>query len=836
MNLVHLIVRQWRQRPGRTAISILSVAIAAAAVLGVALAQASVRQGYRKLLAAVEGRPALEILLVAGGRFGPEQVPKNADISGVAAEIPIVTRATLARVQGKRFKSVLLGVPTEQPQVWEALPLTEGRACEDADEVLLAADLAKSLKLDVGDRLTLLTRRGPRSATIVGLVNSASLREFASAATLVMPLEAVQQFFDLGDRVDRIRVLIDSSEHREAVQAAIAARLPKSFVVQAPVEQMELADSLLRSTELALRFAGALSMAMAVFIILNTLRMNFGERRRDMAILRVLGVTSRQLVGLLLTEGICLGVIGSLLGIPLGLALGRGLGMVMQGLVSADIPAPEIPYWTLPTALVVGPLVACIAALLPALQSRQISPAEALGETEVRRRERFPLWAILGGLVMWSVAVALLLLVVFGRLSAEAAIPAGVLMLVGFIAIIPVLLAPVVRASAAMLSPWTRTEGDFAAEQLLQRPTRTGLTVGVLVVAISTSLGMGNAIINNVNDVRQWFRRTMSGDIFLLGPSATEGGVETRDRRNVRATIAEQPSVDYVIEMRYFATRANGVPTWCVVRDFLPRVELPWAVSPEEDAEIRARLRGGEAVIGSVIAKQLGIHAGDTLRLELQGRLVSVRVAASVRDYTLGGLVIFLDQDPAAKMIDLGPATVYIVQPKPGAPEEPLVRSLESLLSEEGLVVKSFLELRRQLDDLIKGIVGALWGLLGIGFVIGGVAVANTLTMSVLEQTRELGLLRIIGMTRQQVRKLIFCESLLLGILGTLMGTLAGLTTAWVIHLCNEPLLGQSLPFAFHSWLLAANAGGCLLITILAAWSPGQRAARLDLLSAIAYE
>jgi putative ABC transport system permease protein len=108
--------------------------------------------------------------------------------------------------------------------------------------------------------------------------------------------------------------------------------------------------------------------------------------------------------------------------------------------------------------------------------------------------------------------------------------------------------------------------------------------------------------------------------------------------------------------------------------------------------------------------------------------------------------------------------------------------------------------------------------------------------MSVFEQTRELGLLRVIGMTRPQMRRLVFCESLLLGILGTLMGTLAGLTTAWIIHLCNEPLLGHAIPFALHVWLVAGNAIACLAITLVAAWLPGERAARLDFLAAIAYE
>ena len=132
--------------------------------------------------------------------------------------------------------------------------------------------------------------------------------------------------------------------------------------------------------------------------------------------------------------------------------------------------------------------------------------------------------------------------------------------------------------------------------------------------------------------------------------------------------------------------------------------------------------------------------------------------------------------------------------------------------------------------------VGALWGLLSVAFIVGGLAVGNTLSMGVLEQTHELGLMRIVGMTRRQIRKLILCESLLLGILGALMGIAAGVTTAWVIHLCNEPLLGYSVPFSLRPWLVVANAGSCLAITMAAAWLPAARAARLNLLTAIAYE
>jgi putative ABC transport system permease protein len=517
------------------------------------------------------------------------------------------------------------------------------------------------------------------------------------------------------------------------------------------------------------------------------------------------------------------------------LAFGRGLEMAMQQLIPGDVARPELSYWTLPTALIAGPLVACLASLIPALQSGRVSPVEALGDPEVRRGERFPLWAVVSGLVAWFVAAGFLLAVVFERLSPEAAIPSGVLMLVGFIAVIPALLGPIVRTIARLLAPWTQVEGEFAAEQLLERPTRSALTTGVLVAAVSTSLGMGNSILNNVNDVRDWYRRTMSGDLFLMG-GASDGTGETGEGRAVKDAILEQPEVKSVVELRHFGARAGGLPAGCIVREFVPDVELPWSVPANEEPHVRSRLAAGDAAVGSVLAKKLNLKEGDSLRLELQGRVLAVQVGAIVRDYQLGGLVVFLDQAAASKLISLGPAAVYIVKPKPSVPSDQLASALQPIAQEHGLVIRSFAELRRQLDSLIDGIVGALWGLVAVGFVIGGVAVANTLTMSVLEQTRELGLLRVIGMTRAQVRKMIFCESVLLGLLGAALGTVAGITTAWIIHLCNEPLLGQSVPFDFHLWLIGLTAGGCFLITVLAAWSPGRRAARLNVLAAIAYE
>jgi len=836
MNLFHLIAHGWRQRPARTLLSVASVAIAIAAVLGTSLSQSSVRQGVRKLNQAIDKFPAIDVVSVSGGRFNESDAPDLGGVPDIGAAVPVVARATLARVKGKRFRTVLVGLPIESDDAWKALSLTEGDACRKDGQAVLSDTVARSLGAAIGDRMTIITRHGPRSSTIVGLANAEAMGSFAPAASLVMPLEDVQAYFGIDGQVDRIRLLLSTADRREDVLSEVAKHLPDTLTVQSLSTPTESIDTTLRSTELALKLAGALSMAMAAFIILNTLRLNFSERRRDFAVVRVLGATRLQLMELMLLEGLVLGAVGSALGIPFGFLLGKGLEGALVSLLGIEPVAAEMPYHLLLVVLALGPIVAALAAMVPAVQARGITAAEAMGEMELKRSEHFPLWAAGLGLAAWTLAVGLVVLVVRQVLPPEVAIPAGLLMLTAFVAVIPAVVRPIVRGASWLLSPLLGTEGLLASEQLLARSTRTGLTVGVLVVALSSGLGLGSAIINNVDDVRGWYRRSLSGDVFLTNPAAADGMTAGTGETGIGQQIAAQPGVQRVVEIRFLSAKADGIPGLCIVRDFAPEVELPWVLAPEAETDLRVRLKKGEVALSSVMARKLGLRAGDSFKLEVQGRVFLLRIAALVNDYMIGGRVAYLDQAMAANLFPIGPPSFLIVQAVPGSSSDSLAAALEKRFEGEGLVVQSFTQLRRQLDGLIDGVVGALWGLLAVGFLVGGVAVSNTLTLNVHEQTRELGLLRIIGMTPGQTRRLVFCESLLLGLLGTLLGTLGGITTAIVIHLCNEPVLGRSIPLHLPGWLLVANAGGCLLIALAAAWRPGAWAARMNVLTAIAYE
>jgi putative ABC transport system permease protein len=242
-----------------------------------------------------------------------------------------------------------------------------------------------------------------------------------------------------------------------------------------------------------------------------------------------------------------------------------------------------------------------------------------------------------------------------------------------------------------------------------------------------------------------------------------------------------------------------------------------------------------QAVISSVLAKRLAMKPGDNLRLEVQGRTYPITVATVVNDYSMGGLVVFLDRRAAERLFHSGSPDLYVITRAPQSPAD-LEKNLQTFAVKEGLLLQSFEELRLKFDRLINGIVSSLFVLMAIGYIVGGLGVSNTLAMSVLEQTREIGLLRIIGMTRRQVRRLVLVEGLMIGTIGALLGALAGATTAYVIHLCNWVLLDRSVAFELHGWLLISSIGGCVLVAILASWAPARRATQLDLLTAMSYE
>lgn len=837
LDLRRLLVRQWTRRPGRALATILSVAVAVGAVVATWVSADASRAGYRKLTSSIEGVPAVDILSRAGGRFEAGDVPDLAGLPGVKAVVPLFYRPTLLRVGEKRVREIAVGVDAERLASIGLLELAEGRACSGDDEVVLDERLAASLGKSVGDEILFFARRGVRRMTITGLAVSASLRWFGEGAGVVVDIAVLEEMSNALGLVDRVRVALRPDAERQAFVDAAAPLLPEALSAEVPAGRASMAEDVMHSADLGLDFVTGLTVAMSWFIVGNAMLMNVTERRRSLSLVRLLGASARQIRRMIATEAALLGAAGAALGVVGGLAAARPIAAGISRSLQAPFEGLVVHPAIIPVASVMGILVAIAAAWWPARQAARVDPLEGLSHAPPPPSGGVP-WRFVGAaLALWVIATGILAAVLFERLPPRAAVPAGIAMLLSFVATTPVILPPIARACAALVPARFRIERELALEQILRQPVRTALTTGVLVVAVSNGIGLGHAIRDNVEDILGWYARLMRADWVLthagmVTAGAADGGVAAKAAEE---EVRGVDGVDRVDVIGIATGRVAGGACVVVARDVPDDAPLPIDPVDGDEASVRAALARGEAVAGTVLARRLGLAAGDELQVEVFGRTTKIRVAALVVDYTSGGASLVLRRDAAKRLFGLESADVILVTARPGTGES-LRAALAAVADKHGMLLRSFGDVKRFVDGIVGGVVGSLWAILGLGFVVGSLGVANTVTMNVLEKRRTLGLLRAVGMTSRQVTGVVVLESLLLGLSGALIGLLGGITTSLFIQMASQPLLGHPIRATFRPTVILANILAAVVVTALAAWIPARRAARLDLLEALSSE
>ena len=672
--------------------------------------------------------------------------------------------------------------------------------------------------------------------TVVGIANSQSLKWFAEGGGVVVDIQPLEEMSNAFGLVDRVRVVIAPGGSRPAVLAAVAKRLPATLAAEVPAGRAGMAEDVLHSANLGLDFVTGLTVAMAWFIVGNAMLMNVTERRRSFALLRVLGATGRQVERFVMAEAALLGAAGSVVGAAAGLAaavpISAGISRTLQAPAASLVVHPLV----IPAAVALGTLVAVAAAWWPAREAADVEPLAGLADAPPPPRGvsgRFLAMAV----VMWAVAAVVMTLVVWEWLPPRAAVPAGILMMLAFVATTPIVLPTLCAACARLIPERWRIERTLAVEQIIRQPIRTALTTGVLVVAVSNAIGLGHAIRDNVDDVRGWYTRLMRADWMLTHAGMVSGGLAMAGPkiRMAEEEVRALPGVKRVEGIGVAAGRVAGGACVVVARDIPADTPLPTDPVGTTEADLRVALDRGEAAAGTLLARRSGIKPGDEVEVEVYGRTARVKIAALVVDYTSGGASLLLRRDVAARLFGMEAADIVLVTAEPGAMaslRDPLQRIAES----HGMLLRSFENVQAFINGIVGGVVNSLWMILGLGFVVGSLGVANTVTMNVLEKTRTLGLLRAVGMTSGQVTRLVVLESVLLGVSGGLIGAVGGMCTALLIQLASQPLLGHPIRASLRPTVVAVNLVAAVAVTVLAAWIPARRAVRLDLLESISTE
>jgi putative ABC transport system permease protein len=243
----------------------------------------------------------------------------------------------------------------------------------------------------------------------------------------------------------------------------------------------------------------------------------------------------------------------------------------------------------------------------------------------------------------------------------------------------------------------------------------------------------------------------------------------------------------------------------------------------------------GEVVVGTMLGQRLGLGVGDSITLETPEGPRKVRIAGTATEYTGGGMAIYIEWNTAKKLFQLEGVHTYLVTARPGEAAA-LAVSLKKLCKDRHYLFQSYTDFRENFDRQLSGFLGFVWALDALIFLVASLGIINTLTMNVLEQTRELGTLRAVGMKRSQVGKMIVAQALAMCAISLVPGVVGGILLAYFMNLATYPLVGQ--PVAFH--LDFGLVTGCflvsLVIAVLAAFFPARRATRLQVIEALQYE
>ena len=703
--------------------------------------------------------------------------------------------------------------------------LKEGHFATGSGEVVIDAGTAEREGYAVGDRIRVQARGPQRSAEVTGIATFGDVDSIGTATFALFDLEAAQRLYGKEGRYSEILVAGPDS-----VRGALREGLGDSLAVQTAERHDRFTLDGLREfvsfLKVFLLVFGGVAVFVGAFTIFNSLSITVAQRSRELALLRALGATRRQVLRSVVAEALLVGSIASAIGLAAGLGLAKGLSSILSA-TGVDLPQTGTVFSarTVIVSLAVGILVTVLASLGPALRATRVSPVTAMREgAEIppsRIGRRAPLYAAIVG----ALALGVLGLGLFGPgIDAEgrlALLAPGALLLFVAVALISPRLVP--GLASVLGRPGARiagVAGGLARRNAMRNPGRTAVTaaalmIGIALVAFSAVLGAGIR-----ESTKGALAEQVRADYVLVG----QDGWSAIDPEAV-ATAAKVPGVRVAAGITQDRGRAFGKE---VLVDGVDSAAISRVLSEDALADVGP----GRAVVTEEYADDHDLSIGDPLGVtsprgeHLRLRVAGISTPDKFNPLGLGDVTIdraAYDQAFTVERDRYG----FLA----GDVSEPALERAVAPFADVKLQSKQ--EFETEQSAWVDQILGIFYVLLGLAVIVSLFGIVNTLALSVLERTRELGMLRAIGMSRRQVRRMVRHESVVTALIGAVLGIAIGLFLA---ALATTALSAEGLRFAVPVGSLivftvvAAGAG------VLAAIGPARRAARLDVLRALQYE
>ena len=843
-------IPEYRKHLLRYSLTLLGIVLGVAIFAAVRSANSSLRLALRNTIDQIAGKAVLQ---VTAGQAG---VPESAldevrSVRGVRAAVPII-EAVVRTTEASQGNILILGVDLTGDRSMRDYTLEgDEEAVSDPlvflaqpDSVIISREFAARNHLKENDTLELIAAVGNKTFTVRGIMAPRGMAKAFGGNIGVMDIYSAQFVFGRGRSFDRIDVALEDGARIDDARPRIQARLGPGYRIEPPLRRGKQTESLMEAFSQGLFFSSVMALLVGLFIIFNAFSVSVTQRRVQIGILRALGVTRSQIRNLFLGESLLLGLAGSIAGIAGGIFLGRGMMLFMAKLVEETygvrVAVESLhldPFWSF-FSFAMGLGASIIGAYLPARAAARVDPALALqkgkfqilflGENRSRR------WV---GLLLLSICMALgytrwseilqVQLVLFGALF------------VSFTLLVPALshfLAGLLRRPMR----WAfGMEGRLAADSLLQAPRRTSATVAALMFSLSFVISVACLSASIKTSMMKWVESAINSDLFVSASESLtartfqfpeEMGEALRKIPGVRQVDSVRILIlDYKdaapmlisIEMDQYLRRGKPLMEEGRVEDLLPGM-----------------LGRNGVLISNNFARLHHLGRGDRILLDTPTGRHEFQVVGVQVDYSSDGGSLVIDRQVYKRLWKDDRVDTFDIMVETGYDPDAVKREIQRrFANQRNVFVLTNGDMRAEILRLTDQFMAMTYVQLLVAVLVAILGIVNSLTVSITERRREIGIVRALGGERGRIRKSIYLEAACVGFVGTLLGIFGGSTMGYyVVRTFGAAVNGWIFPYEFPAGMVLGLFPGVLLVSLMAAWYPSSLAVKTSLVEALAYE
>ena len=848
--VVRLTLRGVLARKFRILLTILAVVSGVAFVSGAFILTDSVKSAINNLFVELRGEVDLEIRtkIAFGDSARAERDPVDislmkdiAALDGVRlVEANLLRQATIIKSNGEPLQTSgpAFGISWTGPDGLDGRTLLEGVLPTESGKVAIDKASAKRAGYVVGDKVTLVGPIGKGEFTLVGLTGTGSTSGGGGASVSAFDPITANEFLGADNKADSIYVGLTPVATRGDIQKAIEEVLPSGYeVITGEQSAQETAGAINEIIDIfgkvLLGFAG-ISLFVSAFLIFNTFAIIVSQRLRELALMRAVGASTRQIHQMIIGEGLVVGIIATGLGLVGGLGVAKGITFAFNA-AGAAFPAADllISSRTVILSIVIGIGVTLAAAIIPALRAGRIPPVAAmrpeLGFSALQRSKRLivGIATLAAGIALFSVGLFVQPGGTVGTLGGSAI--GAVFLFLGVASLSTTIAAPVSRIISRILPfplrPMTNSvPGRLASRNAQRTPRRTASTASALMVGLAL-VSMVSVVASSVKkSFTDQLKASVTADFFVTNLSFQGLPVAFAER------LAELPELGSVSPFRATVALVNG------------EEKQIGAVKPEigdlVDIDIQKgsidSLADGDILLYLDPARDLNVDVGDTVDITWQnGKRSTLTVGGIYADSSVAGNWL-IGLDTLGKVSSAPPVDFFIgAKIADGISIEDARAAVEKVAADfPSAEVQDQAEFQKSQEDQLNQLLAIVYGLLIFAIFIAILGIANTMALSVFERTREFGLLRAVGMSRRHLKRSVRWEAIIVSVFGATLGIVVGipLGIAVAIALPDSFVTATVVPINTIVTILIAS----IVVGIFAAIFPARRAAKLDILDAIA--